>query len=453
MYQRLSAVMFPVLAVLLAGTAVWGYQENQEKNAILLKAENQYQRAFHNLSYHLDELHDELGNALAVNSASQDFHRQCLVNVWRLTSEAQNEISQLPLTLMPFHETEKFLAQIASFTYNTALRDMSKEPLTEKEMQALRDLHQRSKEIAGEIRKVQDKVLSHNLRWMDVESELASQNQNTDNMIIDGFKLVDQRVTEYSEIDFGPSQPNLFKTHSYDDLPGPMMTPDEIAEKARKFFHINDNRPLSVTENGQGTEYASYTVTIAGEGREGGEIQADFSKRGGHLIWFMNNRPVRSRELGVEQAVKLAQQFLKQRGFDDTQPVSYDEYSNVATLTMARKIGDTIIYPEKLSIEVALDNGEVLGLQASDYARKKDDRKVPEAKLSAEEAAKKLNPEFAVEQQNMAVIENAQGKEVLAYEFTGSINDSMYRIFINADTGKEEKVEQLRRQDVRAGGE
>lgn len=34
MYKRLSSVMFPIFAVLLVGALVWGYQENQEKNAI-----------------------------------------------------------------------------------------------------------------------------------------------------------------------------------------------------------------------------------------------------------------------------------------------------------------------------------------------------------------------------------------------------------------------------------
>ncbi len=54
MYKRLSAVLFPIVTLLMIGAFVWGYQENQEKNSILIKAENQYQRAFHNLSYHMD---------------------------------------------------------------------------------------------------------------------------------------------------------------------------------------------------------------------------------------------------------------------------------------------------------------------------------------------------------------------------------------------------------------
>ncbi|WP_338130385.1 hypothetical protein [Cohnella ginsengisoli] len=108
MYKRLSAVMFPLCALLFAGAVFWGYQEHQEKNAVLIKAENQYQRAFHDLTNHMGSLQDQLGKTLAVNSASYRMQRKGLVNVWRLTSQAQNEVNQLPLTLLPFNQAENF---------------------------------------------------------------------------------------------------------------------------------------------------------------------------------------------------------------------------------------------------------------------------------------------------------------------------------------------------------
>ncbi len=76
MYKRLSIVMFPILLVALIGTGFWGYLEHQEKNSVLIKAENQYQRAFHDLSFHVDKLHTEIGNTLAVNSTSQDAYKK-----------------------------------------------------------------------------------------------------------------------------------------------------------------------------------------------------------------------------------------------------------------------------------------------------------------------------------------------------------------------------------------
>src|ERR1700720_4632876 len=108
MYRRLSTILFPVAIIALIGAGIWGYQENQEKNAILIKAENQYQRAFHDLSYHINKLNNELGSAIAVESTSQDFYKKGLVNIWKISSQAQGEINQLPLAWLPFNDTKKF---------------------------------------------------------------------------------------------------------------------------------------------------------------------------------------------------------------------------------------------------------------------------------------------------------------------------------------------------------
>src|SRR5690625_2806299 len=81
-----------VLSIGIVGTGVWGYQEHQEKNAVLIQAENTYQRAFHELSYHIDLLHDKIGSSLAMNS--KDSLSPQLVEIWRLTSEAHSKVSR-----------------------------------------------------------------------------------------------------------------------------------------------------------------------------------------------------------------------------------------------------------------------------------------------------------------------------------------------------------------------
>ena len=61
-------LLIAALVVAVVGTGYWGYREHQEKNAILIHTENNYQRAFHDLAYQIDLLHDKLGATLAMNS-------------------------------------------------------------------------------------------------------------------------------------------------------------------------------------------------------------------------------------------------------------------------------------------------------------------------------------------------------------------------------------------------
>ncbi|XEC92773.1 germination protein YpeB [Paenibacillus tarimensis] len=442
MYQRLSAVLFPIMAVLLVGAVYWGYQEHQEKNSILIKAENQYQRAFHELSYDMEQLHSQLGNALAVNSKSQNFHRKSLVNVWRLTSEAQNKITQLPLTLVPFHDTEQFLAKIANFSYRTAVRDLTKEPLTDKEYATLKELYKNSEEISKDIQAMQTKVLENNLRWMDVEIEIAAEQSNRDNAIIDGFRTVDKKVNEYPELNWGPSVSAMFEKRTLTKLNGKKATPEEIRAKAADFLGLKDPGQVRVVENGQGTEYASYSATVSHPNQEG-TIQMDYSQNGGNLIWFINPREVGKKQVGFEEAKQNAKQFLEKHGYPGMSAVSYDTYKNVGNITFVTNQDGVLIYPEKLTVKVALDNGEPVGMQANEYVFEHHKRELGKPKISSEEAKKTLNSEFKVMKEDKALIKNEMTEEVLCYEFTGKINGHFYRIYVNADNGSEEMIEEL----------
>src|SRR6478736_1183690 len=127
----IRTILIVLLAIGVVGVGYWGYSEHQEKDAVLLQAENTYQRAFHDLSYQLDLLNDKIGGTLAMSSRDQ--LSPALAEVWRLTSEAHNNVGQLPLSLLPFNKTEEFLSDVGDFTYKVAVRDLSKSPLTDKD--------------------------------------------------------------------------------------------------------------------------------------------------------------------------------------------------------------------------------------------------------------------------------------------------------------------------------
>lgn len=443
MYRRLSKILFPIMTLAFIGAAMWGYQERQDKNAILIKAENQYQRAFHDLSYHVEQLHSEIGKTIAANSDSNDYYRRGLSNVWRITSQAQNEINQLPLTLLPFNKTEEFLSNIANFSYRVAVRDLTRNPMTPEEQQALQTLYDRSKEINTELQNVQGKVLANNLRWMDVETALATQEKQLDNTIVDGFMTVNKKVAEYEEINWGPTMATAFQQRSYNALGGMDITAEEAKQKAAQFLGASNADGLQTVENGTGTEFTTFSV----RGKNpyyGQDMEMDVTKRGGHIVYYMAARDVQENNIDIAGAREAASEFLADHGYQDMVPVNYDEYSNVASFTFAHRQGDITVYPEKIVVRVALDNAEVTGLQATDYIYEHKNRQFTKPSLSPEQAKKELNPKFEVASQSLAYIKNDLDQEQLCYEFTGRINGTGYRIYINSDTGVEEKIEEYK---------
>jgi len=443
-YRRIAVILLPVALIGLVGTTVWGYQENQEKNALLIKAENQYQRAFHDLNFHMNKLQDELGKSLALGSRRQI--SQCLTNVWRLAYAAQSDLGQLPLSLVPFDKTEEFLAKIGQFAYQVGLRDLDREPLTDKEWNTLRSLYNRSNQNQRELQKLQKQVLEKNLRWMDVELALASEDKKMDNTIIDGFRRVDRLVNEYPEVDWGPTVNNMSMNQLKDfrKLKGKRITAEEAKKRFAKVLDRPDTRGIEVTSGVKG-DASTYSLRLK---RGKHTVYADVTKVGGHVLWMMFDRPIGKKKMSLEQAEGRAEAFLDRLRYPFMEVVSYDEKDNAAIFSLVRREGKVRIYPETVTVKVALDNGEVLAFSADEFVFNHRDRNIPKPKLTLEEARKRLSRRLRVQDQQLALILNDQGKEVLCYEFLGTLGESQYRVLINARNGDEEVVEKLEKTDL-----
>jgi spore germination protein len=437
----IRGILIGILTVAVIGSGYWGYKEHQEKNAVLIQAENNYQRAFHDLTYRVDQLHDRIGATLAMNSKQS--LSPALADVWRITSEAQSDVGQLPLTLLPFNKTEELLAGISDFTYRAAVRDLEKEPLTEEEYKKLKSMYTKSEDIQNELRNVQHLVIENNLRWMDVELALASGQKQADNTIVDGFKTVEKNVEAYSESDFGVSFTSMNKTgEGFDKLEGKEISKEE-AIKIAKTFVPNKVTDIKVTKNGEGSSFGFYSVSMHDK-ENNTDIDMDLTKKGGHPIYLVQNRDIKENVISLNDASNNAREFLKEHGFEDLDLFESAQYENIGVFSFVSIVDGVRIYPDSIRMKVALDDGQVIGLSARDYLAAHKKREIPKPKISKEEAAKRLNPSLEVQQDRLAIIINELGEEVLCYEFLGTINADTYRIFIDAENGMEEKIEKLK---------
>lgn len=432
-----------ILTLSVVGVGFWGYQEHKEKNAVLLHAENNYQRAFHDLNYQIDLLHDKIGSSLAMNSRKS--LSPVLADVWRITAEAQNDVGQLPLTLLPFNKTEEFLSNIGDFSYRTAVRDLEKEPLNDKEYANLQSLHKQAGEIQDELRKVQYTAIKNNLRWMDVEMALATNDENADNTIIDGFKTVEKKVSGYSEAN--SQNPTLLTVNEKDDIyqnvEGKRITKKEAITEAKKYANFSDGVEVNVEDNGKGSDFGFYSISLL-EKKTNVEVNMDITKKGGYPIWYLNNREVKEKNIDLNQAYTKAVQFLKDHQFDSLELFESAQYDQIGLFSFVAKVNDVRVYPDSVKVKIALDDGSVIGFSAEEYLQSHKLRDIQDAKLSPKEAETKINSKVDIMEQRKAVIINDIGKEVLCYEYLGVINNDTYRIFINANNGQEEKVEKLK---------
>lgn len=435
-------VIIGLLIAGVVGTGYWGYTENQEKNAVAMQSENNYQRAFHDLSYKIDLLHDEIGSTLAMNSKER--LSPSLAEVWRITSEAESDLGQLPLVLMPFSKTEEFLYKIGDFSYEHAIKDLDREPLTDENYEDLETLYGQAADIQRELRQVQSFVLDENLRWMDVESELAAQDQPMDNTIINGFNIIDEKVGGFSEVHFAADSAGVSANDEEieENLTGEKINEEKAIEVAEKFLGRDSLEDVQISKSGEGLAYEAYTLRIP-DGDHGTDITMDITTKGGHPVWMLNERDVDKESLSLNAASDEAKQFLEKNDYNDMQLVDSKQYDNIGVFKFVELEDNVRIYSDEIILEVALDEGDIIGFEGFAHLAHPEKNRDTKLSISQEEAEKELNPNLEVREHHVSMIENQQGEEVVCHEFYGTIGNDTFRIFINGENGREEQVEKL----------
>lgn len=434
----LRTITIVLLSLGVIGTVYWGYKEHQEKNALLIHAENNYQRSFHELSYHMDSLHDQIGRSLAMNSGEKLSPQ--FVDIWRITTEALTNVSQLPLSLVPIVKTEEFLSQIGSFTYRTAIRNLDDDPLNEEELKTLADLYEEAANIKEDLRKMQHDVLSNNLRWMDVELALATEEEAKDSTIVDGFTGVEDRIGQFitDNKDMKYLQ-TVSKENRYESVKGKKNSEEDIRKFTRKLFDIKEDINLTISKSGDGADIPLYSVFY----EDGKRVYMDITEQGAHPINILVEREFEAIKLSLNDGLLEAENYLKQFGYENMGVLQSQQFDEIGVYKFLNVENDIRIYPDEITVKVALDNGDILGLNADQYMVNHHERRMDKPTITIEEARKEVNKNVHIHDEYLSLIENDLQEEVLVYEFLGEMNDETYRIFVNAMTGKEEKLDKL----------
>ena len=433
-----KTIAISLLSIALIGVSIWGYEEHQNKRALFVKSENHYKKAFHELSDHMSSLHETIGTTLATSSDDQLSPQ--MIDIWRLTSQAQGSVGSLPLGLLPFNETEEFLNRIGEFTYQTAARDLEKKPLTKKEEKTLKSLFKQSKELNQELNDVQHTVLTENLKWVDVDQALADGNEPKDNTIMDGFQTVEDKVTEYQETNTENSLGKDVETHKFKNVKGKPVSENTALKKAQNILQERTEKGFEIQKSGKGSDVDAYNITYGSKQKN---AHIDISVKGGHPLSILIDRPIHEQKISLNKGEEIAKQFLKNEAFKNMEVFQTAQHDNVGVYSFLYNEDGVRVYSDAVDLKVALDNGEVLGLSARQYYMNHHDRKIKKPKISEKEAKKKVNEDVKIEESHKAIIDDSKGKEVLTYEFVGTMHNNTYRIFINANNGKEEKLEKL----------
>ncbi|MFY9175080.1 MAG: germination protein YpeB [Peptococcia bacterium] len=435
--------IFPgALALVLVGTIYWGYTEYISRQTLQNRAESQYQKAFHELTWHIDNITGQLAQLLVSTSREQNIIG--LATLWRQSFAAQSNLGTLPLGLVPLTKTEKLLSDITDMSFALLNRTaQGASPLTEEEQKIIQGLYETAKGLEEEMSNLSAQVLNEGLSWTQVELALVQSDQAmADNTILNGFQLAEKKLEEYPEInlakDLSPVLPDTVTIRG-----GQELSQEEARQLAQSWWYQNDIRH-NVTLNYEGVgDIPTYGFEFAPAEGESSAVYVDVSKLDGTIIWTMNPREVTEANLDLNQAEEKALDFLQKRNFPQMTVVKVEQDDHTGVYSFVPVQQGVLLYPDQVKVQVALDNGEIIGYEGTPYYMHHKKREIKAPRLSEEDIRKQVSILLEVELMRPAIITNPWGKEVLTWEVRGSVFDEKFVIFYNSENGSEEQITRI----------
>ncbi len=422
--------------VLVVALGVFGTYEFFRARAYKNSLEDTYNRAFFELTDYVDDIDTLLAKGMLATSAGEMASISQELSVQ--ASSAKACLAQLPVTEVQLDKTEKFLSQVGDYTFSLSQNLINKNTISEEEYESLNSLGTYATSLNNSLSELAKRVYSGDMVFGSGASITSGGVAYADDE--DPFSAIEKEFGEYPSLIYdGP-----FSEHIETMSPKLLENAREISKDAAvaKLSKLFDIKPERIEFIGE-TQNSSMPAYMFRCRKGGGDISASMTKSGGHIIYFLQNRRVGSEKISVEDAMNRAKSFLEKNGFENMESSYYDKSQGVATINYAYRQNNVTCYSDLVKVKVALDNGEIVGMESKGYIMNHHQRDIRKPALTKQEARQSVSRRLSIDSVNVALIPKDSKREVLCYEIKGTTNDRNFLIYINAETGNEEDIQIL----------
>ncbi|WP_431029675.1 PepSY1/2 domain-containing protein [Lysinibacillus sp. LZ02] len=343
-------------------------------------------------------------------------------SIWRLSNELRNSITKLPIQSEVASELLSYLGKMGE--------------------QAKRGTEADWEGISQNMKMLSEDWTVATARYFAADSDYNTWQDHLLDEVNSPFKQVSTTVKSYREANFPitASESDYQKKRELAHITDKDVTKEQAVNRVRELFPTIDGATLTVSMNADDAAYPFYHIQFVRGSRLG---YADVTKKGGHLLSFLLERPVNEQNISQQQARDTAIQFLKQAGFTDVVYTEARENHEAWHFVFTRQAGDALVYPDSIQLKIAKDNGEVLGANTMEYIQKET---IPDTKPTPLNADEYFTDRVTVEDTKLVYTENAGYELVLCYEMTVRVNNDTndtFRVLIDANTHDVIQTEKL----------
>ena len=433
--RKMLSIIVVMFAIIIA-LAIFIYKK---QNDYRLASENQYNMAFYELVDYVQNVETFLAKSLI--SSTPEHGAETLTNVWREANLAQVYLSQLPIESVELEKTQKFLNQVSDYSYSLSRKNIYDEKLTDEDLKNLEELHNYSVELENTLNQLSADINDGRVKWGELtEKGTVAFAQEVSNISKDSFSNLEANFHEFSGLIYDGAFSEHITSKEKKGLTGENITQEEAQEIAKKFIGENIVQDIQFSSKSENTSMTTYDFNVKVNGEDENNMNISVTEKGGHIVFMNYNRDVQAETISPERANEIGKKYLEEKGFKNMKETYFLKESGIVTINYAYQQDDITVYPDLIKVKIALDNGEIMGIETTGYLNNHEERKIGEVKISKEDAIKNLNKKLEIKSQNLAIIPTEWQSEILCWEIKGKVDETDFLVYINAETGKEEDI-------------
>ena len=421
---------FLSVAVLLSIYLVLDYGIQAQRSAQAL--EDAYAQRVLETQEHLQAIGLKLGKAPVAADARTQV--ELLAGISRQADSVVSGLSALPLSHIAMSDTLKFCNQLSEYAMVLALSVAAGQPLTEQETAELVSLESQCALLTGQFATARETMVAESLRLTAQPGVFYAEAQ-----------VAQRPLEQVADPDNGMDYPSMIYDGAFSDarhygspkaLGEGRIDQRQAMEAARAF--VGEERVRSVeAAPDSGGALASYGVKLTLN--DGVVLNAEVTRQGGKMLWMVPEHAAFEPGWTLEECAEAARDFLLDRGYGEMVANHYQVYDGLAVINFVAVQDGVLLYPDLVKVQVRMDTGEVVGLEANNYLMNHTERTGLSPALSGEQALEKASSRLEAGQARLCVIPYREG-ERLCYEVPGRYEGREYRVYIDAITGEEAEV-------------
>ena len=137
------------------------------------------------------------------------------------------------------------------------------------------------------------------------------------------------------------------------------------------------------------------------------------SQKGGHIVYMNYYREVKEEKINPDQALEIGKKFLEEKGYPNMKETYYMMQSGNIVINYAYMQDDVTVYSDLIKLKIALDDGEIIGMEAAGYLNCHTERKTTKDIITKEEARQKINSRLEINSENLSIIQTEYNTQKL----------------------------------------